>query len=108
MSRRPRRSTLFPYTTLFRSGLGERGPGRVQATEDEEEAAADPGAAAEGEYHDRASRSPSRLVIAGAFPRNRSGSAARVIFDSHTKLAANRPPTNNSTNWPRAEPYGAR
>src|SRR2546430_4282662 len=26
MIRRPPRSTLFPYTTLFRSGLGGRGP----------------------------------------------------------------------------------
>src|SRR5256885_2767133 len=26
MIRRPPRSTLFPYTTLFRSGLGEDGP----------------------------------------------------------------------------------
>src|SRR2546426_3533565 len=28
MIRRPPRSTLFPYTTLFRSGLGERRPRR--------------------------------------------------------------------------------
>src|SRR5690242_20938589 len=28
MIRRPPRSTLFPYTTLFRSGLGERGRAR--------------------------------------------------------------------------------
>src|SRR2546430_17728256 len=28
MIRRPPRSTLFPYTTLFRSGLGERQVGR--------------------------------------------------------------------------------
>src|SRR3712207_8093063 len=26
MIRRPPRSTLFPYTTLFRSGVGRRGP----------------------------------------------------------------------------------
>src|SRR3712207_9002270 len=29
MIRRPPRSTLFPYTTLFRSGRGARGPGRL-------------------------------------------------------------------------------
>src|SRR5256885_17243617 len=28
MIRRPPRSTLFPYTTLFRSARAERGPGR--------------------------------------------------------------------------------
>src|SRR2546422_6727770 len=28
MIRRPPRSTLFPYTTLFRSDLGQAGPGR--------------------------------------------------------------------------------
>src|SRR3989441_7980760 len=29
MIRRPPRSTLFPYTTLFRSGVPERHPGRI-------------------------------------------------------------------------------
>src|SRR3712207_7216711 len=29
MIRRPPRSTLFPYTTLFRSDRGRRGPGRT-------------------------------------------------------------------------------
>src|SRR3712207_6853668 len=31
MIRRPPRSTLFPYTTLFRSGQGATGPGRLDA-----------------------------------------------------------------------------
>src|SRR5256885_9572008 len=31
MIRRPPRSTLFPYTTLFRSGLQRAGPGGVDA-----------------------------------------------------------------------------
>src|SRR3712207_8691664 len=31
MIRRPPRSTLFPYTTLFRSGLWGRGCGRVSS-----------------------------------------------------------------------------
>src|SRR2546429_7228597 len=31
MIRRPPRSTLFPYTTLFRSVLGRRGPQHVPA-----------------------------------------------------------------------------
>src|SRR2546427_5506801 len=31
MIRRPPRSTLFPYTTLFRSRLGELAPGSQQA-----------------------------------------------------------------------------
>src|SRR2546428_8432117 len=30
MIRRPPRSTLFPYTTLFRSGLGDIGPNGAQ------------------------------------------------------------------------------
>src|SRR3712207_9557311 len=30
MIRRPPRSTLFPYTTLFRSAVGDVAPGRVQ------------------------------------------------------------------------------
>src|SRR3712207_8979822 len=34
MIRRPPRSTLFPYTTLFRSGLSLRSPGRFCATAD--------------------------------------------------------------------------
>src|SRR2546430_4234488 len=29
MIRRPPRSTLFPYTTLFRSGFGELGPTKI-------------------------------------------------------------------------------
>src|SRR3712207_7833854 len=33
MIRRPPRSTLFPYTTLFRSLLSPRGVGRAQAFE---------------------------------------------------------------------------
>src|SRR2546427_6538766 len=32
MIRRPPRSTLFPYTTLFRSGLGERGARALQSS----------------------------------------------------------------------------
>src|SRR5258705_10010053 len=34
MIRRPPRSTLFPYTTLFRSRLGERGPRRRRRARD--------------------------------------------------------------------------
>src|SRR2546422_10953608 len=33
MIRRPPRSTLFPYTTLFRSPPGSRGPARPQAND---------------------------------------------------------------------------
>src|SRR3712207_9046119 len=35
MIRRPPRSTLFPYTTLFRSGEDERRDDRVDVAEDE-------------------------------------------------------------------------
>src|SRR3712207_7387471 len=35
MIRRPPRSTLFPYTTLFRSESGERGLGRATAEDDD-------------------------------------------------------------------------
>src|SRR3712207_7704457 len=34
MIRRPPRSTLFPYTTLFRSQSGSRSLGRIEACED--------------------------------------------------------------------------
>src|SRR2546428_9015131 len=34
MIRRPPRSTLFPYTTLFRSRFGERGPGQQRRADD--------------------------------------------------------------------------
>src|SRR5256885_10767549 len=34
MIRRPPRSTLFPYTTLFRSTAGEHGVGRADVVED--------------------------------------------------------------------------
>src|SRR3712207_7584489 len=38
MIRRPPRSTLFPYTTLFRSGLlGEAGAGRLGVVEEDGE-----------------------------------------------------------------------
>src|SRR3712207_7228906 len=33
MIRRPPRSTLFPYTTLFRSATGQEGPGRPQGSD---------------------------------------------------------------------------
>src|SRR3712207_7195207 len=42
MIRRPPRSTLFPYTTLFRSGLDERGRERREA--DDALPVRDPGA----------------------------------------------------------------
>src|SRR3712207_8731044 len=45
MIRRPPRSTLFPYTTLFRSPVGQREPGRVQVLGD----AAQPGGGAGGQ-----------------------------------------------------------
>src|SRR3712207_7120073 len=40
MIRRPPRSTLFPYTTLFRSKLGRAGRGRDRADVDRDEAPA--------------------------------------------------------------------
>src|SRR3712207_6911843 len=42
MIRRPPRSTLFPYTTLFRSQHGDRGLDRVPAEQDDDVARADP------------------------------------------------------------------
>src|SRR5256885_12242011 len=41
MIRRPPRSTLFPYTTLFRSRMGER-PGEHEHAEDRERPEHDP------------------------------------------------------------------
>src|SRR5256885_8386243 len=40
MIRRPPRSTLFPYTTLFRSGRAGEGEGPVRRREPEEEGSA--------------------------------------------------------------------
>src|SRR3712207_8562414 len=42
MIRRPPRSTLFPYTTLFRSGVLERGAGVLRVRPDRQQLA-DPG-----------------------------------------------------------------
>src|SRR5256885_10246639 len=50
MIRRPPRSTLFPYTTLFRSRRGARRP---------------PGRWPEGQHHRRRERVPVRRVLAG-------------------------------------------
>src|SRR2546422_3833750 len=53
MIRRPPRSTLFPYTTLFRSVDGEAGAGGVEGAE---RAGAVAGGADLGSEHDRALR----------------------------------------------------
>src|SRR5438874_5929418 len=54
MMRPPPRSTLFPYTTLFRSGTGEVEVGRLPGTrraEDSEESERDEQAASRSEEH---------------------------------------------------------
>src|SRR3712207_7911509 len=77
MIRRPPTSTLFPYTTLFRSGPGVRGAGRLPAPDGQHSGVA-PAAqavvgrpAAGGRDGDRAAavRLPARP---GAAPRPRS------------------------------------
>src|SRR5438034_6560675 len=65
MLRRPPRSTLFPYTTLFRSGGGAADQEAAQSEQDgqdaeEEEAAAKSGRAA-GAFHRQGDRKSTRL-----------------------------------------------
>src|SRR3712207_7949026 len=60
MIRRPPRSTLFPYTTLFRSPAGQRAAQLVdvvapEESGDEHDQAADPGADGEQVHGDRKS-----------------------------------------------------
>src|SRR5947208_6118281 len=70
MLRRPPRSTLFPYTTLFRSsrGLGGRGsharsvPGGRGARAVRRERTRPPGGAARSEEHTSELQSPDHLV----------------------------------------------
>src|SRR3712207_7762125 len=74
MIRRPPRSTLFPYTTLFRSGL-RRLPRGVEPGA--------PGAARRRE--DRADR-PRRRHPAGAAAAPRLGEARRVLREGRAAL----------------------
>src|SRR2546426_4709272 len=71
MIRRPPRSTLFPYTTLFRSGVrGEDKPvGRRR----------DPGAAARRERHPRHAGNGDRVRLA-----DRHACASRGRSEEHT------------------------
>src|SRR3712207_7000483 len=78
MIRRPPRSTLFPYTTLFRSGGGVPGPDRIQRDGRGREALLRPdldlegaagGGAADGAGHGRAAVP----VRAAGPPHHRAG-----------------------------------
>src|SRR2546426_3499134 len=63
MIRRPPRSTLFPYTTLFRSPLGERlGCAAVQIADDRDHRARGAVAVARSEEHTSELQSPCNLV----------------------------------------------
>src|SRR5438105_9964335 len=55
--RRPPRSTLFPYTTLFRSRRGLAAPGREHRPVHRDGLDGGPGARSAGEEHGRCSRS---------------------------------------------------
>src|SRR2546430_2882194 len=67
MIRRPPRSTLFPYTTLFRSGPGRRGGGRTPK---------------EGGH--RHGRGAGRQDHQGPAPRGRPARSASERSEEHT------------------------
>src|SRR6266478_7703994 len=66
MTRRPPRSTLFPYTTLFRSDGGEQASAGLRVVDDGVERGADPGvdphAALRSEEHTSELQSQSNIV----------------------------------------------
>src|SRR2546430_5779220 len=64
MIRRPPRSTLFPYTTLFRSRLGAQGGVFGQFGQIREIPAGGEGLAATGEH-----RGPGRCVVGESLPQ---------------------------------------
>ena len=82
--------------------LGERRPGRVQAADDQQQAAADPGATDQGEDHAEPPRCVSGVASSGRSVRNRSTLAGRVMRASQTNAVANTAPTKTRTSWPTA------
>src|SRR3712207_8129993 len=68
MIRRPPRSTLFPYTTLFRSGLGTCRPAgaRARPRRARADSPLEPAAGEELRGRDRRGRAPPRRLPAGA------------------------------------------
>src|SRR2546430_11927891 len=86
MIRRPPRSTLFPYTTLFRSGGGAGAPFRRQ---DQAEAAGegrarvglDPGAPVRSEEHTSELQSQSNIVCRLLLEKKKA--AAAVLPRTH-------------------------
>src|SRR5947199_844168 len=60
--RRPPRSTLFPYTTLFRSRLHQPGPGGVVGHVDDKDAVGEQAAAPRSEEHTSELQSLRHLV----------------------------------------------
>src|SRR3712207_8340363 len=76
MIRRPPRSTLFPYTTLFRSG--GQGRGRLRQVEGELRARARP-----GRDRDRAAEQPGQLA-ADRQPQSRAAVLAAGRSEEHT------------------------
>src|SRR5947208_13146871 len=81
MIRRPPRSTLFPYTTLFRSSHGNgRGPALRQR--DGEDAVADDGL--RSEEHTSELQSPDHLVCRLLLEKKNN----RDAIDSHTRVLA--------------------
>src|SRR3712207_7462478 len=76
MIRRPPRSTLFPYTTLFRSGGGGRGV-PMDDHADDQPAAGHAGGGVElpVRVHDRVERVPLRAAV----PRRGPSAVGRVV-----------------------------
>src|SRR2546430_3685726 len=87
MIRRPPRSTLFPYTTLFRSGGG----GRAQAARGGQDLCvclARPAVGARGrarsEEHTSELQSQSNLVCRLLLEKKKKAHVPRTVFSAHT------------------------
>src|SRR2546429_742843 len=79
MIRRPPRSTLFPYTTLFRSTEGEGAAAEVQRTAGRGAEAAGRGAAASQGQRARLCRDRAGLVVAQGGPQLGGAGAGRLL-----------------------------
>src|SRR6266581_6529278 len=78
MIRRPPRSTLFPYTTLFRSGRGVRGDERRgRPGTGRPQGRTGPGATARSEEHTSELQSPVHLVCRLLLEKKTSPSCTR-------------------------------
>src|SRR2546430_9062160 len=94
MIRRPPRSTLFPYTTLFRSVRGVPHPPRLRAARMKQET---PGAT-QAEHKQRASPLPAALVSRFAARSEEHTSELQSQSNLVCRLLLEKKKTNASTN----------